>query len=281
MKVFKTLIVVVYLGYCYQIYSQNSGLLSKYNLTGANVIKIELPDYLNEVSGLATFGSKYLFMHNDEDGVIFIYDLASKKIVRKIKIGDKNIKEDFEGIAVKGDTVFLSTSNGKIYSVLLKNRSEADIIYVEKIKINDRINLEGLCFDKELNSLILPNKIEIDKKHRDERILYSFDIAKKRFSNEPLIKISLVELKKKYKIDNFSPTAIEIHPLNKNIFILSSQEKCIVELNPDGKILNASKLDEKNHRQPEGLTFLSDLSMVISDEASGKKAELTIIPFEK
>ncbi len=281
MKIFNTVFLIVSLGFCNQIYSQNSGLLGKYNLTGANSTQIELPDYLDEVSGLAAFGSSHLLMHDDENGVIFIYDLSSKKIERKVKIGDKKIKEDFEGIAVKGDTVFLSTSNGKIYSVLLKNKNKADIINVEKMKTNDKINLEGLCFSKELNSLILPNKIEIDKKHRDERIFYSYDIAKRSFSKVPQIIISLVELKKKYKIDNFSPTAIEIHPLNKNIFILSSNEKCIVELNPQGKLINAVKLDEKNHRQPEGLTFLSNLSMVISDEASGKKASLTIIQFEK
>ena len=281
MKVFRTVFLFIFLAFCNQIYCQNSGFLEKYDLTGAKVTKIELPDYLEEVSGLATFGSKHLLMHNDEEGIIFIYDLTSKKIVRKVKIGDKKIKEDFEGIAVKGDTVFLSTSNGKIYSVLLKDKSEAEVIYVEKMKTNDKINLEGLCYNEDFNTLILPNKIEVDKKHRDERKIYSFDIAKKKFSKESLIKVSLDELNKKYKIDNFSPTAIEIHPLNKNIFILSSHEKCIIELNPEGRIINAAKLDEKNHRQPEGLTFLSNLSMVISNEASGKKAELTIIPFEK
>ena len=256
--------------------------MDNYDLAGANNIKIVLPKYLNEVSGLASIGSKQLLLHNDEQGIIYVFDLKSQKVMQKIRIGNEMIREDFEGIAVKGDTVFLSTGNGKIYSVLFKSeKKEAEIIFVEKIKTKDKINLEGLCYDKGNNILIIPNKIEVNKKHKDEREFYAFDIEKKKFSRKPLFTVSLKELKKKFDIDNFSPTAIEIHPLNNNIFILPSHEKCLVEFSQDGKMLNAIKLDEKKHRQPEGITFLQDLSMVISDEASGKRAELTIIPFGK
>ncbi len=281
MNNFFVIILIFFTGINLKIYGQSIGLLDKYDITGANVTRIELPNYLDEVSGLANYGSSKLLMHDDENGIIYIYDLKSTKIERKVRIGNKKIREDFEGIAANGDTVFLSTSNGKVYSTLLNDNNKTETIFVEKMNIKDKINLEGLCYTKINNSLILPNKIEISKKHSDERVLFSFDVGKKVFSNKPLLTISLKELKKKYDIDNFSPTAIEIHPMNYNYFILSSHEKCIVELSPDGEIINALKLDGKNHRQPEGLTFLDDLSLVISDEASGEKAELTIIPFGK
>ena len=48
-----------------------------------------------------------------------------------------------------------------------------------------------------------------------------------------------------------------------------------MEVNSEGKIKGVQKLKEKNHRQPEGITILEDYTLMISDEAAGKKPTLT------
>lgn len=274
LSVFLQFLILSYSEVC----CQNNSILAKYDMKGARITKTELLKYLNEVSGLAIFGSKWLIMHNDEEGILYLFDLHKKRIENKLLIGNKKICEDFEGIAVMGDTIFLSTSNGKIYCLGLKN-SDLKVLFVTKMNIKDKIDLEGLCYDKITSSLFIPNKIPVAKKHNDERVIYRYKIENEQFIEDSFITISLKELKKKFNIDNLSPTAVEIHPLNGHLILLSSHEKCLLEIARNGEILAAIKLDGKNHVQPEGLTFLEDYSLVISDEASGKKPLLTIIPF--
>jgi SdiA-regulated len=263
-----------------KLFCQEEGALNHYLLTGAGVQKITLPRSLNEISGLAAFGSKKILTHDDEEGFIYVYDLEKKSIENKIKIGDKKVREDFEGIAANGDTIFLSTSNGKLFSVLLKS-GKCKILFIKKLETKDKIDLEGLCYDEITNSLYLPNKIEVNKKHKDERVIYRFDLKDHKFSDQYAFTISFKELKKKFIIDNFSPTAIEVHPVNNHFIILSSHEKCIVEIDRKGNFINSIKLNSKDHLQPEGLTFLNDNTMIISDEAAGKKAQITLYPYKK
>jgi uncharacterized protein YjiK len=94
---------------------------------------------------------------------------------------------------------------------------------------------------------------------------------------EPRFLINLNALKNNFNINNFSPTGFEVHPISGNVFVLSSHEKAIVEISSTGELLNAVKMKSKNHRQPEGISFLSDLSLLISDEGKGEKAKVTLI----
>ena len=48
----------------------------------------ELPDALEEVSGLSWIGDQKLTAIEDESGLIYIYDLAEKRIERIIEFGD-------------------------------------------------------------------------------------------------------------------------------------------------------------------------------------------------
>ena len=47
--------------------------------------KWELPAGLEEVSGIAWLGNNQIAAIQDEDGIIFIYDLASSSLKNKIK----------------------------------------------------------------------------------------------------------------------------------------------------------------------------------------------------
>ena len=144
------------------------------------------------------------------------------------------------------------------------------------LKISDKFNIEGLCYDPSENSLLIASKEYPGKNYDDVRTIYSYDLNKSEINKNPEYIISLKELKKKFDIKDFYPSAIAIHPKSNSLIILSARGKpCIVEISREGKLINALELDDKVHRQPEGLAFLSDGVMLIADEASGKQPKLT------
>ena len=76
------------------------------------------------------------------------------------------------------------------------------------------------------------------------------------------------------KANNFGPSGIAVHPLSGDIYVLSSRGKILVQLDAEGKYLDAWKLDKKNFKQPEGICFAPNGDMYISNEGRGGKANL-------
>jgi len=258
-----------------------SGSLSNYDINSGKVLQLKLAKELREISGLAYAGEKYVYTHNDEEGIVFKVSLKNGEIIKQFNIGDKKLMKDFEGIAVVGDSIFLNTSDGVLYSFKeVENNGNAE--YQKYITgLSAKNNIEGLCYDKETNSLLLACKNSAGKNLKGFKAVYSFDLNNYKLNNIPRFLINLDSLKINYNIKDFSPTGIEVHPDNGNFFILSSINESIIELADDGKLLNAVKLDSKDHQQPEGITFNSDLSIILSDEGRNKKGTITVVPFQK
>ena len=265
---------------CFTIAQQialNEGTLPNYNFSEEHSRTITLPKQLNEISGLAITGDNRLFAHNDEIGTVYEIDISTGEITNEFYLGKKKVKKDFEGIAVVKDSLFMVTSSGVIYKFSYSvNKKNVDYNKFKTI-ISEKFNVEGLCYDKATNSLLLACKDYAGENLTEYKAIYAFDLSTYILNEEPRFLINLDSLKNKFNINNFSPTGIEVHPNSANIYILSSHEKMIVELSSDGELLNAVKLKSKNHRQPEGIAFLSDLSLLISDEGKVGKAKVTFI----
>ena len=255
------------------------GTLLNYSFSDEHSRIITLPKQLNEISGLSMTGDNRLFAHNDEVGTVYELDISTGKIINEFYLGKKKIKKDFEGIAVVKDSLFMVTSSGVVYK--FSHSDDAKNVDYKKFKtiLSAKNNVEGLCYDKATNSLLLACKEYAGKNLKRYKAIYSFDLSNYKLQEEPRFLINLDSLKDKFNINNFSPTGIEVHPNSGNIFVLSSHEKAIVELSSNGELLNAIKLKSKNHRQPEGIAFLSNQALIISDEGQNKKGRLTIIPY--
>ena len=74
----------------------------------------QLPEILNEVSGIVWLSEETMACVQDEDGVIFIYDLKDKKITDKIEFAGPG---DYEGIAVRSNNAYVMRSDGTIFEV--------------------------------------------------------------------------------------------------------------------------------------------------------------------
>jgi len=260
--------------------SSSSRELSGYKIKGNDVIQIKLPKVLEEISGLAYAGDKFIYTHNDEEGIVFKVSLDTGEIIKKFYVGNKLLKKDFEGIAVVGDSIFLTTSNGILYRFKeAENNGNTDY---QKFKtgLTSKNNIEGLCYDDKTNSLLIACKGSAGKNLKGFKAVYSFNLDKYKLNNTPRFLINLDSLNTKFRIKDFSPTGIEVNPDNGNFFIISSIKESIIELSENGELISAVKLDSKEHKQPEGITFSSELTLIISNEGQGKKAKVTLVPFQ-
>lgn len=83
-------------------------------------------------------------------------------------------------------------------------------------------------------------------------------------------------MKEKFNIKDFYPSGIEKDPITGNYFIISARgSNVLVEVDKLGNIIHTKKLKESIHRQPEGITVLNDGTLIISDEAAGKRPSIT------
>ena len=268
---------ILFLFYCRDSSTDfSNSLFKEYNFDLENITVIKLPQSLREISGLALLYGNEVVTHNDEEGIIFIVDISLGRVVSDFVLSD-DVEKDFEGIAIVKDSIYLVNSNGTIYKFRQPQENESADFVKFKTFLDSENNIEGLCYDTSTNSLLLACKNDPGKRFKKVRAVYSFNLYKMSLNEKPRFLISLEELKDKFNINGFEPSGIERNPINGNFFMVSAHPEAILEISPDGNIVAASKLDNEIHRQTEGITFLQDGTMLISDEENKKSAQISVI----
>ncbi|MEO8399083.1 MAG: SdiA-regulated domain-containing protein [Ignavibacteriaceae bacterium] len=244
----------------------------EYILSKDSSKRIALSNQLKEISGLAYLNGN-LLAHNDELGIIYKLNIDDGEIISSYSLGDKKVRKDFEGIAVKEDSIFLITSGGSIYVWQLG--SDANDFRIIETGLKEKNNIEGLCYDQKTNSLLIACKDFPGNNFKVFKAIYSFNLQTEKLILKPRFLLSLDEINSKIRIKNFSPSGIEINPITGNCFIISSKDKAIIEIDDEGKIINYAALP-RFHNQPEGITFTPNGDLVISDEGNPGAAAITI-----
>lgn len=253
-----------------------------------------LPAELNEISGITILNDKEIACVQDELGMVYIYNLDSSTITKKYQT---NLVGDYEGIALVENTIYLLRSDGVL--VEYPDFKSPDL----KIKEYDlnlpSTNNEGLCYDKKNDRLLIAAKVKAGKgkDNKDTRNIYSFNLKTKKPDSSPILKLNIEDIKAEainkkitipYKLNkktgeeisifNFRPSEIAVNPINKHIYVLSSTDKLLLIINKGGEIKNLMALDPLLFNKPEGLAFLPDGTMLISNEA--KKEKPTLLTFK-
>jgi uncharacterized protein YjiK len=294
------LIILFFPVFIYPVFSADStnSIIYQYFTENKKGVKSQkISKKLREISGLTTAPDGRLFAHDDEKAIIFQLDSRSGKVIKKFQIGKKKpIRGDFEGICYTSTDLFLVNSAGSIFQ--FPEGEDGDEVEYTKHNtwLNNEYDVEGLCFDPKANALLLVCKGYAGPDYQQMRAIYSFDLDSMRLQKSPRYLISIPEVIQKTPntfnrklaeffllLDpkNFAPSGIELHPLNGNIFILSARSRMLIEMDATGRILGVVELKASQHPQPEGITFLPDFTMIISDEGVESRATITLYSLEK
>lgn len=249
---------------------------------GSSII---LPAILREVSGIVITDPGILACIQDENGMVFFYDMEMKKITKQITFGPDG---DYEGIAMAADTLYVLRSDGTVYGI--KNfRSENFNVEVYMTEIPSKDN-EGICYDSQYHRLLIACKEKTGKGDlsKDERYIFGFDLETGRLNSDPVYSFDMKELidfaaankirlplrgKKKGPPEpylNFHSSAIGIHPLSDMLYVLSADDFMLLVFDRSGRVNRMEMLNRGLYNQPEGIAFSENGDMVISNEGFEK-----------
>ncbi|MDN6280899.1 MAG: SdiA-regulated domain-containing protein [Psychroflexus sp.] len=225
-----------------------------------------LPDELREISGIFHMGENEIACVQDEDGIIYIYNLASEKITSEIKFGKRG---DYEGIAIKDETAYVLKSNGKITEIR-DFRSDKIQTKTHQIFNSKSINIEGLFLDKD-NRLLMGVKEFKDLDEPESIVIYALNLTTLTLEKEPEIDISMddkifADIPSSHPSRYFYLSEIAQHPKTEEYYVLEAKTPKLLILNPDKTTKTLLYLDETSFPQPEGLTFDEEGLIFISNE---------------
>jgi len=256
-----------------------------------------LPVALNEISGIVPISDHEIACVQDELGHVYLFDLKSSTITKEY---NTQLVGDYEGITLVGNTIYLLRSDG----VLVEYPDfRSPGLKIKEYFLNlPSSNNEGLCYDQKNYRLLIAAKMKAGKgkENKDERYIYSFDLKTKVPNNLPLFKLHVEEIEafaqksgipipyrtnkktgKQLSAFNFRPSEIAVHPFNKNIYILSANDKLLLVTDEKGAIKDLVALDPVLFNKAEGLAFLPDGTMLISNEAQQGKPTLLTFSYNK
>jgi uncharacterized protein YjiK len=261
---------------------------------------IVLPVALREISGITVIDASTVACVQDENGIVFIYDILNSEITKMINFGRDG---DYEGITLVNETLYILRSDGTLLKIKnFETSSSATIIELNGIKAD---NNEGLCYDIKNNWLLIAPKEKNIKGSgfKENHLIYGFDLTLESMLGKPVLKIDLKEVtryidennvaalknsKKKSKKDkknigefNFKPSEISVHPITGKIYVLSGEELMLFVFDREGTIEFAEKLDPLIFTMPEGIAFFENGDMLISNEAGNKYPTILRFNYKK
>jgi hypothetical protein len=257
--------------------AQTGRALAHYDLAGAAAWQEGLPAELAEISGLAFAPDGQLLAHGDERGIVWRYDLESRRAAGRFGLGDDRrvLHGDFEDIAVVGERLFLVTGTGAIYEGRLAPDGQVGPAARRIQGLGGGCEVEGMTWDPATKSLLLLCKSTHSKLWKDQVVILAVSPDTWRFERRPRILVPQDRLQKVTGEKRFSGTGLTRHPRTGTYLLVAGPQRAFAEISAAGDVLAGGRLQKDHHRQPEGIAVAPDLTLLISDEASGGTAAIT------
>jgi uncharacterized protein YjiK len=225
-----------------------------------------MPRDLGEISGLALAADGRLLTHDDEQGRITVIDPRRGVTLKRFWIG-QSVRADFEGITDVNGTIYLITSNGKLYEFPEGDDGDHVRYSVYDTHLGDSCEFEGVAFDSSTNTLLLPCKNVRQRQLRDQLVIYRLRLRKSDTLRDSMIAIPMQRIVGNTGWKGFHPSDITIDPVSGDYVMVAGPEKGLVEINPLGVVVRSEPLPGKHHRA-EGVAITRDGLLIVSDEAS-------------
>ena len=246
---------------------------------------------LNEISGLSASTQKdSLWAVHDERPTLFRISTTDGAILQELDLGKRG---DYESLEEVDGKVYIARSDG----VLIV----ADPAGGDPTRLNFESNLglacdlEGVAYEPKKKRLLMSCKNESSKSRKSNKAfeIYGMDLESKKMAKEPAFILNEQDIDewvtahpertelKSAKGKAFAPSGLAVHPTTGELYIISTRGKMMAVLRPDGKLTHLDTLEPEVHPQPEGIAFLPDGTLFISNEAHGKRALLHVFKAKK
>lgn len=253
--------------------------------TGITVVKKwELPSELTEISGLANIDNDRFACVQDESGTVFVYNTATSSIESEMPFGPAG---DYEGLAVVDKAFWVVRSDGHLFEVKPVDGKKPEVAEYNT-HLTAEQNVEGLCYDKTNNRLLLAIKDE-EAGNADYKGVYGFDLATRKMPEEPVFKLDLTnkllagdagKTGKKNK-RGIKPSAIAINPSTGEVYITDGPKSRLLVTDIKGEIRTLYQLDKNEFAQPEGISFKADGELFISNEGKKQSGNIVNVAIDK
>ncbi len=234
-----------------------------------------LPGQLAEISGIALTSDGRLLAHNDEAGRVFEIDYRRGVVVKQFLLGKKIVHDDFEGITVAGNRIFMLASGGKLYEFKEGKEGQAVAFTIHDTKLGRECEFEGVAFDPASNSLVMACKHVGIKSLKDFLVMYRWNLSDPGESRLSQLKIPMALVIGTNDWKHLTPSDIFVDPTTGNYVIIASQEKALVSVTPAGEVVFSRSLPN-GHDMAEGLAITRDSILIVSDEMFRRPATITL-----
>jgi DNA-binding beta-propeller fold protein YncE len=255
---------------------ENTGIAEyNYDLKNPNH-RWKLPKELVEVSGNTWVDQSHLILIEDIHPKLYLIktDNENASLEKTISFKkDEKGKFDIEDVTIVNNIVYALWSHGTVFKINDWNTNPKVEEFRTPLKKGN--NTEGLCYDPVTKALLIACKGEsnIPDAKKSSKAVYQFNMQTNKLEEKPFLVINKDDFKKlaKDKI-SFNPSAIAVHPVTHDIYLLSTLDtKCMAVYNRDAQLISFQFIDDDLMPQPEGICFSPDGKLFISSE--GKNGE--------
>lgn len=234
------------------------------------VARFAMPDALREISGLTVLDATHLGAVQDEQGDLYVLDMASGRVTAVVPFGPPG---DYEGLELAGDRLFVLRADGALLELAgWAAGQQADAQTIETGLGAKDCDAEGLGFDAAQNRLLIACK----KDGSDDRnAVWGFDLATNALSAEPVLTIDPAAVPGSDK--TLRPAALAVHPVTGHVVVISAKRNALVSLDAQGAVVGTWDLAPAGLPQPEGLTFLPGGDAFVATE--GKSGAGVVVRF--
>jgi uncharacterized protein YjiK len=232
-----------------------------------------MPPELREISGLTLTARGTVLTHDDNIARVYEVDPKTGILLKGFSL-EGGLRGDFEAITVAGTDVYLLESKGKFYK-FKEGADAAQVPYaVYDTKLGKECEFESLVYEADSTRLVMVCKKIRGKNAPHEILIYRFPMPLDR-ATMSTVSVPIEDVIGSNNWKDFHPSDITIDPITRNYVMISSREKGLLVMTPDGDIVRSGPLPG-DHRQPEGVAITRDSLLLISDEVNVRPAAITL-----
>ncbi len=249
----------------------------------------DLPLPFREVSGLALAPDGRLFLHNDEQGILAAVDPREGRILATYRLGPRTPREDFEGVAITGDRLFLVTSDAVLFETRLPPAGAADLAVLPfrrmRTGLGARCEVEGLAADPPTAAdtvLVLACKTPRESALAGRLTMFRWSVTRGALASPDRISVPFEALTagRGRREAAFRASGLDRVPSTGHYVAVAGPDRAIAELDASGRVVAAAAL-HRRHVQAEGVVVTPDGALIVSDEGPrGTRAPGTLTVYD-